>query len=107
MGGNFLLINKISEGQQIHQNGAILVISAILKNVMVSTGEAEPGGLFLNGKETGDLRERFLDTGHPQNEPTPIKTDNSIAMDFTNNKIKQRGSKAMDMRVHWVRDRTK
>ena len=43
MGENFLLSKKISEGQQIRHNGAILVISAILKNVMASAAEAELG----------------------------------------------------------------
>ena len=51
VGGNFFLSNKISEGQQIRNNGAILVIVAILKNVMASAAESELGGLFLNGKE--------------------------------------------------------
>ena len=106
VGGHFFLSKKIAEGQQIRHNGAILVIAAILKNVMASSAEAEPGGLFLNGKETIDLRERLREMGHPQIEPTPIQTDNSTAMVITNNTIKQRRSKAMDMRFHWVRDRT-
>ena len=50
VGGHFLTSNKISEGQQIHHNGAILVISAILKNIMASAAEAELGELLLNGK---------------------------------------------------------
>ena len=73
---------------------------------MASAAEAELGGLFLNGKETVDLRERLREMGHPQNEPTPIQTDNSTAMVISNNRIKQRRSKAMDMRFHWVRDIT-
>ena len=58
MGGNFFLSKKIPEGQQIRHNGTILEIAAILKNVMASVSEAELGGLFLNGKEAVDLRER-------------------------------------------------
>ena len=61
---------------------------AILKNVMESAAEAELGGLFLNSKETVDSRERLRETGHPQNEPTPIQTDNSTAMGISNNTIK-------------------
>ena len=56
MGGHFFLSKKISEGQYIRHNGVILVIAAILKNVMASSAEEELGGLFLNGKETIDLR---------------------------------------------------
>ena len=67
--GHFLLSNKISQGQQICHNWAILVIVSILNNVISSAAEAEIGGLFLNGKETLDLRERLREMGHPQNEP--------------------------------------
>ena len=76
VGGHFFLSKKISEGQQIRHNGAILVIASILKNVMASAVEADLGGLFLNYKETVYLRERLQEMGHPQNEPTPIQTDN-------------------------------
>ena len=67
VGEHFFLSKKISEGQQIRHNGAILVISAILSNVMASAAEEEPGGLFLNGKETVDSRERIREMGHQQN----------------------------------------
>ena len=73
---------------------------------MASAAETELGGLFLNGKETVDLRERLHEMGHPQNKPTPIQKYNSTAMVIANNTIKQRRSKAMDMIFHWVRDRT-
>ena len=100
VGGHFFLSKKISEGQYIRHNGVILVIAAILKNVMAYAAEAELGRLFLNVKETSDLRERLLEMGHPQNEPTTIQTDNSTAMGIVNNTIKQRRSKAMDMRFN-------
>ena len=44
--------------------------------------------------------------GRPQNEPTPIQTDNSTAMGIANKRIKHRGPKAMDMIFHWVIYRT-
>ena len=44
--------------------------------------------------------------GHPQNEPTTTQTDNSTATGITNNTIKQRIPKAMDMIFHWVIYRT-
>ena len=56
VGGHFFLSKKISEGQQISHNGAILVIASILKNLMASAVEADLGGLFLNYKETVYLR---------------------------------------------------
>ena len=41
---------------------------------------------------------------HPQ-QATPIQVDNSCAAAIANNEIKQKRSKAMDMRLHWMRDR--
>ena len=63
---------------------------------MASAAEAELWGLFFNDKVTVDLREIFLEMGHPRNEPTPIQTDNSTAMGIANNTIKQRRSKVKD-----------
>ena len=40
---------------------------------------------------------------HPQ-PPTPIKTDNTVALGVVTN-TKQKGTKAMDMRFHWLIDR--
>jgi hypothetical protein len=37
-------------------NGAILIISAVLKQVMSSTAEAEIGAVFINAKEGAVLR---------------------------------------------------
>ena len=42
--------------------------------------------------------------GHPQPE-TPMQTDNTTALGVVNNNIQPRRTKAMDMRVHWLRDR--
>ena len=39
--------------------------------------------------------------------PTPIQVDNSTAVGIANETIKQKISKAMDMRFYWVIDRIK
>jgi hypothetical protein len=85
-------------------NGAIHVLSHKLKNVMASAAEAEVGALFVNGQEAVSIRNMLLDMGHPQ-AATPIKTDNSTAAGIANNTMKQRRSRAMDMRFYWIRDR--
>ena len=85
-------------------NGAIHVASNRIRNVMASAAEAEVGALFDNGQEAVHLRNMLLDLGYPQ-APTPIKTDNSTAVGISNNTIKQRKSKAMDMRFYWIWDR--
>lgn len=85
-------------------NGAILVTSSILKAVMSSATEAETGALFYNAKEACVLRNILGDMGYPQ-PATPIQTDNACAAGIINNTVKQRRSKAMDMKFYWVKDR--
>jgi hypothetical protein len=44
--------------------------------------------------------------GHPQQSATHVRGDNSTAaIGVANNTIKQRQSKAMDMRFFWLQDR--
>ena len=40
---------------------------------------------------------------HPQ-PPNPIQVDNAIAIGISNKSIRQKMSKAMDMRFHWIQD---
>ena len=51
------------------------------------------------------MRQCLTELGHKQ-PATPIKTDNSTAHGIVTNTIKQKRSKAMDMRFYWLRDRT-
>lgn len=87
-------------------NGAVLVTSSIMKMVVSSAAEAEFGGLFTNAKDACSLRTTLIEMGHPQ-PPTPIQTDNSTAAGIANDTVKQRRSKAIDMRFYWVRDRVR
>jgi hypothetical protein len=75
-----------------------------MKNVMSSAAEAELGALFHNATEACSLRTILEEMGHPQ-PPTPIQTDNSTAAGIVNRTVKQRRSKAMDMRFYWLQDR--
>ena len=43
--------------------------------------------------------------GHPQ-PPTPLQTDNSTAEGVVNNTVQPKRTKSMDMRFHWLRDRS-
>jgi hypothetical protein len=87
-------------------NGAILVVSSIMKMVVASAAEAELGALFFNGQEATTLRTTLLELGHPQ-PATPMQTDNVTAAGIANNTVKQRRSKAVDMRFYWIRDRVR
>ncbi len=69
-------------------NGTVECISAIIK--FIAQG----------------LRHTLTDLGHPQ-ATTPIISDNACAVGVANQTVKQRRSKAIDIRYHWIRDRVK
>ena len=87
-------------------NGAVNIPANILREIVSSAAEAELAGLFYNGKEAAPERTTLEELGHPQ-PPTPIVTDNNVAAGIANESVKQKRSKAMDMRYYWVRDRVK
>lgn len=87
-------------------NGAVLVVCNILRVVVSSAAEAELAGVFYNAKETIAIRTMLEEMGHKQ-PPTPIITDNSTAAGIANDTVKQKQSKAMDMRFYWSRDKVK
>ena len=87
-------------------NGAVHVHSHIMREIVSSAAEAKLGGLFHNSKEAVPMRITLEELGHPQ-PPTTIITDNSTATGIANDTVKQKRSKAMDMRYYWVRDRVR
>ena len=100
-GGHFFLsTNKDSPPN----NGAILNIAHIIKNVMSSATEAELAALYIMAREAVYIRIILEELGHKQ-PPTPLQTDNATAEGVINNKIQPKRTKAMDMRFHWLRDR--
>jgi hypothetical protein len=84
-------------------NSAILVVSNIMKMFVASAAKAELVALFFNGQEATTLRTTLLELGHPQ-LATPMQTDNVTAAGIVNDTVKQRRSKAVDMRFYWIRD---
>jgi hypothetical protein len=92
--------------KQPPMNGAINVLCKILKEVLSSASEAECAELFHNAKEAVPERITLEELGHPQ-PPTPLVTDNSTASGIANESVKQKRSKAMDMRFYWVRNRVR
>eukprot|EP00536_Pseudo-nitzschia_multiseries_P010327 jgi/Psemu1/25590/gm1.25590_g len=87
-------------------NGPILVLAKIIKNAMASAAEAEVASLFLNAREALPIQQCLIELGHPQ-PATPLKTDNNTAEGILNGTVKQKRSKAIDMRFYWLRDRAK
>ena len=87
-------------------NGAINILCQIMREVLSSAAEAELAAVFHNGKEACPIRACLEELGHPQ-PPTPIQTDNSTAAGIANDTVKQKRSKAIDMRFYWIRDRVR
>ncbi|EJK68827.1 hypothetical protein THAOC_09958 [Thalassiosira oceanica] len=100
-GGHFFLSTDVLHPPN---NGAILSIAKIIKNVMSSAAEAELGALYIMAREAIWIRVILEELGHKQ-PPTPIQTDNSTAAGIINNTVQPKQTKAMDMRFHWLRDR--
>ena len=84
-------------------NAPVFVQAKVIKNVMGSAAEAEVVALYLNAQEALPIWQCLIDMGHPQ-PATPMKTDNQTATGICNGTIKQRRSKAIDMRFYWLKN---
>jgi hypothetical protein len=102
LGGLFFLGNKSPERNTL--NGSILNVAPFIKNVVASAAESEVGACVHNAQSGAPLRVTLTELGHIQ-PPTPLRTDNSTAFGILNETIKQKRSKTMDMRYHWLTDR--
>jgi hypothetical protein len=104
LGGLFFLGNKSPEQDTL--NGSILNVAAVIKNVVTSAAESEVGACFHNAQSGAPLRVTLAELGHTQ-PPTPLRTDNSTVFGILNETIKQKRSKSMDMRYHWLTNRVR
>jgi hypothetical protein len=104
LGGLFFLGNKSTEQDTL--NGSILNVASIIKKVVASAAESEVGACFHNAQSGAPLRVTLTELGHSQ-LPTPLRTDKSTAFGILNETIKQKRSKSMDMRYHWLTDRVR
>jgi len=86
-------------------NGPVHVLCQIMRQVVASAAEAELGALFLNAQTICPIRTALEELGHPQ-PATPLQTDNNTASGIINDTVKQKRSKAVDMRFYWLRDRS-
>ncbi len=84
-------------------NGAVLVLSAVIKHVMASTSETKLAALFYGCKEAIPLCTMLEEMGHPQHNMNPITSDNSIPVGLTQEMMVSRASKSMGMRFHWLK----
>jgi hypothetical protein len=82
-GGHFFLSSDTTVPPN---NGAVLNIAHIIKNVMSSATEAELAGLYIMAREAVYIRIILEELGHKQ-PPTPLQTDNAMADAVINGKI--------------------
>ena len=101
--GGFFFLGTNKESIITQSNGGIEHISSIIPTVTGSATESEYAALFINGTTLAGLRIALSDLGYPQST-TPIICDNLCAVGIANNTVKQRRSKAIDMRYHWIQD---
>jgi hypothetical protein len=104
--GIHYLGNTGEEGITALPNGAIHVFSSVIDGVPASVAEAEYISAFLNGQIGVSIQNTLAFLGFPQ-EATPITCDNKCAVGLANNTVKQDRSKAIDMKYHWIRHKTK
>jgi hypothetical protein len=71
---------------------------------MASAAEAEVCGTFKAMQSALPLCVTLEELGHTQ-PTTPIQLDNSMAASFAKTELKQRRSRAIDMRFYWIQDR--
>lgn len=103
IGGHYFLGWTPLDNSPIKLNGAIHVVSTILKFVAASAAESELGALFVNAKEGKVIRLILHELGHKQ-PATPIHCDNSTAAGIANNTVKRQRSRSMEMRYFWIAD---
>ena len=65
---------------------------------MSSAAKVEVGVIYMNAQDAVSMCQQCLELlGHPQ-PATPIKTNNFTAAGYANNSIKQKKSRAFDVR---------
>ena len=79
-------------------NGPVLTISQIIKTVMALAAESEMASLYITSKNMIPLRNKLIEMGWTQPQ-TPIQTDNSTALGFTNKKMVNKATKSADMKL--------
>jgi hypothetical protein len=99
LGGLFFCGDKPPQEDTL--NGSIINVAPVIKNVVASAAESELGACFQHAQSGAPIRVTLTELGHIQ-PATPFRPDNSTAFGILNETIKQKRSKAMDMRYHWL-----
>jgi hypothetical protein len=89
----------------VRVNHAVAALCQTLKNVVGSATEAEFGGVYTGGRHGAPMIPSLEEMGHKQpSTGTPFKTDNSCTHGILISKMRQKLTKALDMRFWWIMD---
>jgi hypothetical protein len=97
-------IEKLEDNS--HRNGPINCISSLSDVVVLSATEAEYASVSKNAR-AGVYERQVLEAMGYKQPPTTLLTDNEVAIGLTYDRLKQKCSKSIDLRFHWIRDRVK
>ena len=84
----------------------IEVLCKLPSNVVASIAEGEYCSQFITGQTAYWHRIILERMGYPQ-PPTILYGDNTTAIGIANDSLKVKKSKAIDTKLHWIRDRTR
>ena len=96
----FMGINPL---RTMDNNGMVTINANMIHDVVSSVAEAEYTGSFTNVKTVLPMRIAFAEMGHQQ-PTTPTIYYNTTTVGLGNHTIRQRFSKAANMRYHYVQD---
>ena len=100
-GGHWFMSDKERNAKN---NGAVLNIAKIIRNVVTSAASAEIAGLFINTRQAIPARRLLEEMGHKQ-PATPIQTDNTTAFGFVSKNLNPKATKSEDMNHWFLRDK--
>jgi hypothetical protein len=98
--GHFYLTN---DGDKFFNNGTILNLLSIIKQVMSSASKAELTALYYGCKLTIPLCTTLKEMGQLQHKHTMVTTNNITAQGLTMGIMKPKASKSIDQRFHWLK----
>jgi hypothetical protein len=77
--GGFFYMGSNKDSTNRLTNGALFIISTILKHSILAAVKAEIGSSFLNAKEATVICTPLKEKGHPW-PPTQLQTDNATSI---------------------------
>ncbi len=98
--GHFYLSNHNDED---FNNGTILTLSTIMKNIMLSASKAELSALYYSCKLAAPFQTTLEELGHFQPTPSLVTTNNITAQGLTMGTMTLKASKSMNQRFHWLK----